>query len=411
MRYLLSICMLWLGLLASSCVDDTAPVDNHPADTTRPPFLTAKQSVILSANRLAIVSNAQGNLSNGVYSGGPGIYDGKPQLFFQCGPWVALLQEGEARANIAWTGSTQFSNYSSHWADMDAGVFLLTTDSLTRPVNNWPVQHGAPVHPNGDPQVYGDAMSWAALRGQSVNTVGAMQAAVRDLRVTQAVYAYNRSLLETVLFVRLEYTNLSGNLMRGLYAGWHADSDLDDGDCASAFSNSTGYDSARGLTYTYDGRFRGDTDYGNCMVPLVGFAFLEIPDASVSGQATAHRIVRKSSAADGDFAEGTMQSPWSVLYALQGLSNSGAPMYDPMMNAITKYAFTGDPVAQTGWLDYELDVRSLLCVGPFDLQPGETRALTVLLLYSNGPLLSAALNSMRQQLDWVRMHDEYWKFK
>jgi hypothetical protein len=412
MRFTVHTILCAAILLAASCGDDTNPVDNlPPADTTRPPYLTASQSVVLSANRLSLVCNAQGNLSNGLYGGAPGMVNGTPALYYQCGPWVATIQEGEARANLAWTGSAQFSNYTSTWGNTRAGVFLLTTDSLTRPVNNWPVEHGAPVYPNGDPRVYGDAMSWVALRGQSVNTVGAMLAAIRDLRVTQAVYAYNRSMLETAIFVRLEYTNLSGSIMPGLYAGWHTDADLDDGDCAWIGGNSTGYDSSRGLSYTYDARYRGDSDFGNCSVPVTGIAFLELPSEGITQLPAAHRIVRKGSVTiDPGFSEQSMQSPLSVLYALQGRSNFGDPMYNPVDNVLTKYAFTGNPVTESGWLDYPLDVRSLLSAGSFELQPGETRTLTLVLLYANGPKLSSALESLTGQLDWIREHDEYWHF-
>jgi len=79
---------------------------------------------------------------------------------------------------------------------------------------------------------------------------------------------------------------------------------------------------------------------------------------------------------------------------LKGISTTGNPMLDPTTGQATSYAFTGDPVAETGWLDVDTGTDTLLFLssGPFSIAPGTHKMLTELVSIEAAPSLSEALH-------------------
>lgn len=79
---------------------------------------------------------------------------------------------------------------------------------------------------------------------------------------------------------------------------------------------------------------------------------------------------------------------------LKRLSETGNPMDDPITGQATSYAFTGDPVAETGWPDVDTGTDTLLFLssGPFSIAPGTHKMLTVLVTMEAAPSLSEALH-------------------
>ncbi|QXD14142.1 hypothetical protein GQ464_011810 [Rhodocaloribacter litoris] len=210
--------------------------------------------------------------------------------------------------------------------------------------------------------------------------------------------------------MQYEITNDATEAFTDLYIGFFADVDLDMGRCYSLIANATGYDTARALSYTYPRAAAGDQDLG-CPILVFGLAFLESPVASEAPHTvTSHTILRKNVGPEYDFSEATLRNPQDVLYRLQGLSSQGDPMIDPTTDTPTSYAFTGDPVTQTGWLDVPIDVRSLTAAGPFSLAQGQKKRFTVALIVAQGSVLSEALTHLRQQVDLVRSQAGLWRF-
>ncbi|NIV11610.1 MAG: hypothetical protein GWN62_10105, partial [Aliifodinibius sp.] len=90
-------------------------------------------------------------------------------------------------------------------------------------------------------------------------------------------------------------------------------------------------------------------------------------------------------------------------YALKGLSNFGDPMINPVTGNETKFAFTGDPITQTGWLDsIAIDVRSLLSSAPFTLAPGEKKIVSIVWIVESGQNLADALVNLKSKVDDIR---------
>ena len=125
----------------------------------------------------------------------------------------------------------------------------------------------------------------------------------------------------------------------------------------------------------------------------------------------AHRIIREhSDKAFPEFHLGAISTPTRLLFALQGLSPFGDPMVDPTTGNPTKFAFTGDPVSKSGWIDDRTDVRSLQSIAPFDLAPSEVRSLTVVWLIAKGKNLKNGLELFRAQYDLIMSRREMWDF-
>jgi hypothetical protein len=166
----------------------------------------------------------------------------------------------------------------------------------------------------------------------------------------------------------------------------------------------------RGLTYTYPFPAQGDSAFTNQKVPVTGFTFLETPLPVPAPQSiTSHPMLWKHKPTSS-FSQIDITTPQKIYNVLQGLSSDGEPVVNPVSGEVTTFAFTGDPVTETGWLHNSEDVRSLLATGPFDLAPGETKAVTVLWGVAQGDVLSEALNSLKAKVDLVRSQPSLWRF-
>ena len=166
------------------------------------------------------------------------------------------------------------------------------------------------------------------------------------------------------------------------------------------------------LGYTSPREASGDAALP-CPILVLGLAFLESPVATASPNVvTSHTILYKNVGPGSEsgyaFSEATLRTPQDVLYRLQGLSSQGEPMIDPTTGLATPYAFTGDPVTETGWLGEPTDVRSLTTAGPFSLAEGQTQRLTMAIIVTQGNILSEALAQLRQKVDFLQSHPEKW---
>jgi hypothetical protein len=237
-------------------------------------------------------------------------------------------------------------------------------------------------------------MCWTFLTSDTtILSKSILSEPIKNLRITQAVYGYKRDDLRNIIFIRYEIENISPKNWDGVYIGFYSDTDLS----PNPMINRTGYDSTRGLTYTYS-----DTS-----TIVTGFTFLETPK---SLGVTSHRIMRKNNYIDPDFGEYSFTSSEQILYALKGLSNSGRPMINPSTNRSTLYAFTGDPVSGEGWLDTEVDVRSMISSGPFSLSINEAQRITLVWVVNDGINLQDALTKLKSKVDQIKSGSELWQF-
>ncbi len=229
---------------------------------------------------------------------------------------------------------------------------------------------------------------------------------IMGLDIGQTIYMYEALTGQNVLFVRFDVINNTNETISDLHVGFHTDTDLairfsDSNHCnsrADAGTNRTGYDEALALSYTYSMPDPADVNNpADCHGAASGFMFIDAPlPGDASDQVLAHTIIKKNLDREyPGFGELDYTETRHFGMALKGLSSMGTPMIDPTTGLETKYAFTGDPITGTGWLDSPKDNRSLLSLKPFRIMPGETKSITVAWIIVAEANLEAGLSKLK----------------
>ena len=262
------------------------------------------------------------------------------------------------------------------------------------------------------PALRGDDAAWWLM-----NDVGSVQAASLPLGVEVRVEAYSSNavpLAETT-FYRYTITNRTAAVIDSVYAALFVDADL-----GSAVDDLVGSDTLAGMAYTYnadnvDGLFGNATDYG-LAPPAVGVQVLRGPVGLPNGRdddldgtvdepgervgATAAPPISASTFS----GTSTPRTPRELMRRFQGLWNDGSPVrewgngYGQTRGRVTRFAFSGDPVTGTGWIDGAdllppADQRMVVSTGPFQLAPGTSETITFAIPYARG---SSNLDSIRR---------------
>ena len=69
-------------------------------------------------------------------------------------------------------------------------------------------------------------------------------------------------------------------------------------------------------------------------------------------------------------------NPRKAYYNFQGIRRDGTVWINPTTNQVTKFAFSGDPYTQTGWVETDNgDRRFLMSCGPSTVNPGDTQTV------------------------------------
>ena len=317
--------------------------------------------------------------------------------------WMAGQQGGTLRA----TGGTAVS--AAPCDDVADGVYIVDADTAYA-AEGWPATAGAPATVDGAPRAYGDEMAWASVCSQATRRI---DQTFDGLRVNAALFGYDA--LPHVVFVRYEVRNESALAISDAYAGFWADVDL-----TPYGYNLAGLDRDDRLGYTYLSPLgpTGEPFPDRARGYVGGVQILETPGGAPFAAA---RITDKNG---GPFGEDELYGAAAFSNALRGLSNDGAPMVDPTTGAPSAFAYTGDPVGRTGWLDgfdscgsacrddvqTGEDVRQLLSAGPFSLAPGEATTLTVAFLAHDVNGLRTGLDRLRQDAARLRADASLWRF-
>ena len=325
------------------------------------------------------------------------------------GLWLGGTQGGTLGVNAVWygEGNTEpgYGNFTNDCGGRRNGLFALDADTVYTDADAWPRAVGAPTASDGSPQVYGDQMLWGSFCTDSVVNWAPLASPLRDVRVNVAIYGYRDE--PRVRYVRYDIAN-GGAPILDLAVGYFADMDKN--------GEAEGFDEASGLSYVYSLAQREGSAF---LDPTVtGYAFLSTPrDVPLF----AHRIMRKGDYPDRvaykEFDEGA-DRPQQLLYALQGRSNDGDPMVDPTTGQATRFAFTGDPFAGTGWRDgvrddgsfQGQDNRQLTSLQPFALGSGESVTFTVVLITADESRPSLSKREVDQLLAAVRATPSRWRF-
>ena len=407
-----TLCIVFAVILASCDASNPDPVVE---------LLPISDSyVLLSNGRLSVRLSKTGGLDilNLDFDDSTPTPARSAQVGSSAGLWLAGPQNG-IKSNV---GSNMLNlilnKFELEGQNLDGyGLYVVNREDFELGFDSWPSDFGAPTHPNGSPKMLGDAMVWGVFGGlpTSANSFS-------DLRIVKTAYVFDNNELKNTLFVRYTISNESAVPIEDLHIGFGADMDLVWGGsflttppCGRlrAATNHSGYNLDNNYSYTY---MKPDSSDGNlspgCYGILVGYTIWGTSsDNGLSVPFLSHRVLTKGAGSPFEmFWANKIQTPGQVLFALQGLSSEGAPMIDPKTGEPTAFAFTGNPVTGTGWVDTRNEVRSLLSLAPISLAPGETVEFIVPIFTTISPSFEQGYEDLATLYDKVMSLRSTWDY-
>ncbi len=347
----------------------------------------------------------------------------KVTISHSLGPWYAGNQNG-IRSNIM---SSLFPYridrfQLQHSASEGGGLFTVNKADFLGGFERWPSDFGAPTYQDGSPKMNGDVMAWGSFT--SAATTGTSGNSFFGLDIVVNPYMFEDDELQNIVFVRYEITNESSTPIENLHMGFGGDVDLAlidtnlepiNGICGrfKTHWNNTGYDRTRNYSYTY---VKPDPADGNipleCYGTFVGYSIVGSSRTNgLIAPALAHTVVTRWEEQSFEaFQETKIQTPSQVLFALQGLSSEGNPMIDPTTGEVTSFAYTGNPITETGWVDYRKDVRSVQSISPITLAPGEKVITIVAIFAAVSPTYEQGFSDLTSLFDKVISQRSRWDY-
>jgi hypothetical protein len=334
--------------------------------------------------------------NNGMFANHPTIrnvdfhFDNHP-LIYVAGLWMGAEVDGEIRVSAG----EYFTDFVGSALDEKGKPFgkndarfrvykISKGDNINNNPDyaNWPFDLGAPSDGKGNPLLIGDQTLWCCFTDAYPENRIVSNSKPLGAEVHLTVWGWEE--LENVIFLRWKIFNKSEDVWNKVYLGIFSDPDL-----IHASDDLAGSDSTLHLTYCYESTTRYDLPYH-----AVGYMVLESPILPSTGDGA---ITFYGAVADfvnvpvyAPRMEKNLNTPFDdisyneetaqIIYnRLQTLDKWGEPSIDPFTNRPTNWAFSGDPVTGSGWIDNfpPRDRRMMLSTGPMDMAPDDTNSITI----------------------------------
>ncbi len=282
---------------------------------------------------------------------------------------------------------------------------IIRGDTVSPDYLNWPANQGAYLNENGKPFFLGtQTMFYSHTDGYpEAHQNNAGSTAPLKVQILQTNWAYTNLNLRDVAFTEFKIINRSNKVWSKTYLAIWTDAIIGD-----ANDNAVGCDTNLSLTYTYNSD-NNDPIYG-LAPPAMGFLILRNPVSPSPGDTAKyfdppgsnnllvkpdHREVRLSAFNmfyNADPVNGDPSNYKETYRNLQGLRRTGLPWINPLTNQPTTFAFSGDPVSGTGWIDGNSGQRrSMTCLGPLTVIPNDTQSVIFAQVIARG---SSNINSI-----------------
>ncbi|MBI5868822.1 MAG: hypothetical protein HZB43_11150 [candidate division Zixibacteria bacterium] len=359
-------------------------------------------TAMYDANNLNMVVTNIGSFAyddGGFYGKNDGLYfpardpskTDNTSVVYAGGIWIGAMVENEIRVAVAEysqdfvpgkmiNGSPAPDNESYHVYKIVRG------DTTSSDYLNWPVADGAPVDATGRPLLIGDQTLWCVYNDADPSSHNSGATKPLGLEVQQTVFGFARTgPLGNCLFIKFKIINKGSNTLNDAYVSCWSDPDL-----GGAADDLVGCDVDLSLGYCYNST-NADNSYKS-NPPAVGYDFFQGPivpsegdTAFVSGRAVPNfRNLPMTSF--NKYINGTdPDSPQEIYNYMMGLQPDGTDLVDPVTGQVTKFFVSGDPVANTGWLDdTPADRRFMQSAGPFTMAPGDTQEVVMGIIVGQG---------------------------
>ncbi len=338
-------------------------------------------------------------------------------LVYSCGLWIGGVD--------AFTGDTlmALAEYSTEYVpgptsgifDPDAyinpayRVYKLYSDSMADNPNtdyvDWPVSQGAPVCSDGSPMLVGDQTTWAVYNdldpNQHQNNAG--ETDPLGLEIQQAVFAFDNSELEDVVFIRYKILNKGARFLDDVVLSMWCDPDL-----GEYRDDLVGCDTLLSTGFVYNSDNDDAGHYGSTP-PALGLALLQGPKIHTGDPVdTAHMwgqvhpgYKNLPMTSFAKYINGTDPDNYQETFrCMNGLTQSGDPYYyagEPLA-----FQLSGNPVLGTGDLDSgPSDRRFMLSTGLIQLSPGDSTEIVLAAVVGHSTNRLASLAEMLHRVDRV----------
>jgi len=353
----------------------------------------------IDVNNLALFVKNNGLFSDRGYY--PGLFlKEQPQnwLIYSAGLFIGAQTGDSTRVMASWfspdavPGAVDGSGHRYGDGDTRFRVYKIgTADSLNSGPDwdEWPAYQGAPSDDSGRPILPGDQTLFCCFTDAETVPDHFPPFDTEPLGAEVHLTVWGWEDVEDMFFLRWEIVNRSALSWKDAFVGIGADCEL-----GWANDDRVGSDSTLSLVYVYN-KDDVDDQFG-ARSPSLGLMFLETPSVPSAGDtAGAWREVvpgyRNQPALSpmvlkiGELFTEDWMDGRSVYLHMQGLDTEGNPMIDPVTSKPSRWAFSGDPLTGTGWLDSRgYDKRFMICSGPFDLDPGGVNTMAAAILVGRG---------------------------
>ena len=233
------------------------------------------------------------------------------------------------------------------------------------------------------PDVSGDQMLWSVYNDAdpAFHTNRSGMTTPLGIEVRQTTFAFDRpGPIGDVVYVRYRLFHRGTAVFDLLRPGIWSDPDI-----GGPADDLAGSDVARNMGIVFNA---GDSDalYGSTP-PAFGIRLLDAP---------MHGCIRYINGTDpGDANE-------SLNY-LKGLTADGTPIINPVTQSETRYMYSGDPIAGSGWLDnVAVDQRMIVASESFQFLPGDSVDLTMAIVVGQDVDLLSGINELRCNADFAQ---------
>ncbi|MCD4665486.1 MAG: hypothetical protein K8R68_09450, partial [Bacteroidales bacterium] len=321
-------------------------------------------------------------------------------VIYTSGLWIAAKVNGEVRASAA-DFNTDFiggaiDDLGNPFGKEDSTFRVYKISRGDNAANNpdyaeWPIELGAPSDEQGNPLLIGDQTLWCSFTDAFVeDRIWYNICPPLNAEIHLTVWGWEH--IDNVMFLRWEIINKSNETWDDAYFGIYSDPDV-----MNANDDLTGSDSTLNLAYCYDGK----DQWGILPYHAVGYQMLGSPIVASDGDTAVtfwgvkpgyqnipvyaprmEKNLGRSNQGWNDISYQTDHTAQQVYNRLNCLDYDGNPAIDPITNQPSKWVFSGDPVAGTGWLEDIMprDRRIMVSTGPISIAPGDTSAITLAII-------------------------------
>jgi hypothetical protein len=419
-------------LLAITCLtiysfsDKNDKPSGHPDTKYSVTDLLPVSAMKLDANNISAWFRNNGNFNRNPLTGQGGFIwpNGSDRyLKYTSGFWIGCLSKGDTLNAVA-----EYNyDYKNGYVDDNGNpqgendplyrIYTIDRGDTTSPdYLNWPAYQGAYMTPQGKPFFLGTQTMFYSYTDAYPHQSGQSSDSSLKVQILQTNWCYTNTGLRDVIFSEFKIINRSHSIWTNAYVSfWTADA------IGTVLNNAVGCDTTRNLGYTYV-RSVSDLYYGTTP-PAVGAVFLRSPylytgndndtikfyDPPASQNLKIKIGYRFSKFGSFNYWNNSGSQPLSprdyreTYNVMKGLWRSGNPWIDPTTNHQTPFAYSGDPVAGTGWIMYSQTYRIfLMSSGAFNMNPNDTQSVIFAQVVARGSSNLNSITKLRELTDHVQ---------